>query len=149
MRAGGVHDRPHLIHALFQGQAGRVGDRVGQSGSSLVEHDQASAGRQPAQKPGLGRPRPRRLHVGHEPGNEDQVAGAIAQDLVGDVGIATQSVVSHRCLIWHAVAQQGDQPGPVRHTELAVSSRQVVLDRAGTNAELPGDGAGVGTVGSR
>ena len=71
MRSGGVHDRPHLIHALFQGQAGRVGDRVGQSGSSLVEHDEAPADRKPAQKPGLGGPRPRRLHVGHEPGNED------------------------------------------------------------------------------
>jgi IS6 family transposase len=28
MCAGGVHDRPHVIHALFQGQAGRVGDRL-------------------------------------------------------------------------------------------------------------------------
>jgi pimeloyl-ACP methyl ester carboxylesterase len=57
--------------------------------------------------------------------------------------------VGHRCLIWHIVAQQGDQPDPVRHAELAVSSRQVVLDRAGTKAQLLGDGAGVGTVGSR
>jgi hypothetical protein len=78
MYAGGVHHRPHLIHALFQRQAGRVGDWVGQSGASLVEHDETPAGRQPTQKAGLRRPRPRRFHVGHEPRNEDQIAGAIA-----------------------------------------------------------------------
>jgi hypothetical protein len=58
MRANGVHDRPHLIHALFQGQAGRVGDRVRQSGASLIEHDEAPAGRQSAQKAGERRPCP-------------------------------------------------------------------------------------------
>jgi hypothetical protein len=99
VRAGGVYDRPHLIHALFQGQAGRIGDRVGQSGATLVEHDEAPAGRQPAQEAGMGRPCPCRFHVGYESRNEDKIPWAVAQDLIGDMAIATDRVTGNRCLI--------------------------------------------------
>jgi hypothetical protein len=132
------------VAARAPGEAGRVGDRVGQSGASLVEHDEAPTDREPAQKAGLRRPGPRRFHVGHEAGNEDQVASAVAQDLVGDVSIATEGVTGDRCLVRRSVAQQGDQRGPVRHTELAVSGRQVVLDGAGAEEQPLGNGVGIG-----
>jgi hypothetical protein len=65
------------------------------------------------------------------------------------MAVATDGVTGDRCLIWHAVVQQGDQRGPVRYAEFAVSGRQVVLDRAGTEEKLPRDGASAGTVNSR
>ena len=65
------------------------------------------------------------------------------------MAIATDRVTGNRCLICRAVAQQGDQRGPVRYAELAVSGRQVMLDRAGTEEELLRNGPGVGTVSCR
>ncbi len=47
------------------------------------------------------------------------------------------------------IAQQGDQRGPVRHAELAVSSRQVMLDGAETEEEPLGDRLRISAVGSR
>ena len=65
---------------------------VGQPGAALVEEDQARERGEPLEEARAARLLPVQLEVGDEPGHEDQVDRAVADDLVGDVDVAALRV---------------------------------------------------------
>ena len=96
LRTGRVHDGPDVVHALLQGGQPVERHPVGKAGTPFVEKDQPGEGRQPAQESGEGGLGPEVLEVRHPAHHEDQVQRTVAQHLVGDVDVATTSVVGGR-----------------------------------------------------
>ena len=69
-----------------------AGDRVGEAGAALVEHDQARERREAAEEPPERRVFPVPLDMGEEARHVDQIHGPVADDLVGDVDAAAARV---------------------------------------------------------
>ena len=93
-RAGRVHHRAKIVHALLERRC--AGDVIGHSGSALVEEDQTSELRELEESLRHRRNRPAELDVGDEPGDEDEIEGAVADDLVGDRYVSAPRVVRLR-----------------------------------------------------
>ena len=91
---GGVHDRPDVVDPLLEGR--HLGDRVGQPGAALVEEDQARERAEPLEEASERRRLPLELEVGGEAEDEDQVDRPVADDLVGDRGVAGLGVLRRR-----------------------------------------------------
>ena len=82
-RAGGLHDRTHVVHPLFE--RGVTGHPVGQPGVPLVEQDQPAQRGQPAEEASRLRVFPEQFQVAHQARHEHDVPLALAEDLIGQV----------------------------------------------------------------
>ncbi len=91
---GGVHDRPDVVDPLLERR--HLGDGVGQPGAALVEDDQARERAEPLEEASERRRLPLELEVGGEAEHEDQVDRPVADDLVGDRGVAGLGVLGRR-----------------------------------------------------
>ena len=91
-RAGRVHHRSYVVHALVE--RGELIERHGirESGAALVEEDQAAERRKPTEEPGDARLLPEVLDVGDPAMNEYEVDRALARDLVRDVDVSALRV---------------------------------------------------------
>jgi hypothetical protein len=89
LRAGGVHHRADVVHALLERRHRR--DAIGHSGPATIEQHHARERRQTAQERGERRHLPRLLDVRHPAGDHDHV-GTLAEHLVGDVHVAAARV---------------------------------------------------------
>ena len=94
--SGGVHDSPDVVAPLLEG--GRLDDRVGQPAAALVEDDQARERAEPLEEASHRRRLPLELEVGGEAEDENQVDRPVADDLVGDRGVAGLRVLGLRGL---------------------------------------------------
>ena len=92
--SGGVHDRPHVVDPLLESR--RLRDRVGQPGAALVEDDQARERGEPLEEVGERGHVPEELEVGGEAEHQDEVDRPVADDLVGDRGVAGPGVLRRR-----------------------------------------------------
>jgi hypothetical protein len=84
--SGGVHHRPDVVNPELEGR--HLGDGVGQPVAALVEDDQARERGEPLEEASLRGRLPLELEVGGEAENEDQVDWPVADDLVGNRGVA-------------------------------------------------------------
>src|SRR5829696_1979284 len=91
LRAGGVHDRCHLIRVGLPGRRQGLGQRVGGAGAAAVEQDQPRKRGQPAQEQGRRRVLPLQVHVAEGAQGQHQV-GSFAEHLVGDPVVAHPGV---------------------------------------------------------
>ena len=94
--ARGVHDRLHVVHPLLQRR--RAGHRVGEAGAPLVEDHDPGERAEALEQIGNHRHLPVVLDVRDEARDEDQIEVALAEDLVGDVGVAAERVAGARRL---------------------------------------------------
>jgi hypothetical protein len=94
----GVHDRADVVHAGLEGREAEVA--VGHAGSALVDADHTPERSEPAKEPGQVCGLPGDLDMLDEARNPDQIAGPLAQHLVGDVDLAAARVPGlwqHHC----------------------------------------------------
>ena len=89
-----VHHGEEVVHVL--GERGVAARAVGHAGAALVEQDQPAAGGEAAEETGEGGVLPADLQVAGEAGEEHQVDGAVAQDLVGEGGPAAAGEAGDR-----------------------------------------------------
>ena len=94
LRAGGIHDRAHVIHALFERRYPAVA--VGQAGAPLVKTNHPAERAQPGVKSGGVWKIPMQLDIPDEPVDHDQIKRASAKYLIGDVNIAVFGVPGFR-----------------------------------------------------
>ena len=80
----GIADCLEVVHARLQGRELGIGDPIRESGPALVEEDQAGERSQPFEEARQRRLLPGRLDMGDPAGHPDQVARAVADDLIGD-----------------------------------------------------------------
>lgn len=92
LRPGGVRHRAHIVHPLLQGWQVRVGHAIGHPGAALVEQDQAAERCQAPPESRQERLVPAGLEVRDPAAAVDQVAGPIADHLVGDAHGAAPGV---------------------------------------------------------
>jgi len=91
-RARRLHHRAHVVAPLLESRQRRERHGIGHSGSAFVEAEkptEACEAIQEARHRGLF---PHDLHVGGPPRNEDEIARAIADDLIGDVSFLAPRV---------------------------------------------------------
>lgn len=91
LRADSVHHSAQIIHPFLER---RHRDAIGQSGATLVEHDQTTKRRESLEVSALGWVLPLQLEVRDEWWNVNEVEGSIADDLIGDVHVARLRVPS-------------------------------------------------------
>src|SRR5438552_6761789 len=87
---GRVEDRGQILHPLFE--RGHPLDRVREPRARLVEADHPSKAGQAADRTLDRRELERRLNMGDEPRDEDEIEGSVADDGVGDLEAATLGV---------------------------------------------------------
>ena len=86
LRFGSVHDGVNVVHAGLERQLLLPrNDVVGETGPPSIENDQTREASEALVEPGHLGPVPAQFDVGHEPRDENEVAWAAADDLVGDV----------------------------------------------------------------
>ena len=94
LRAGGVHHRADVVHAILQRR--RRGDRVGKPRAALVEQDQPRERGELVEEARDPRVRPLQVQVRDEARHEHEVERTVADDLVGDVDLTALRVVGLR-----------------------------------------------------
>jgi hypothetical protein len=77
-------------------EIGDAGDAVGKAGAAFVEQDQSRKSGQSIEKVCPFGPFPPQLDVGNKAGHEDEIEGAVADDLIGDAQIAAPGVAGFR-----------------------------------------------------
>src|SRR5204863_2470845 len=94
--AGRIHDRPHIVHPLLEG--GRPHRPIRESGSALVEDDQAPDGVEALEEPNDRRVLPSQVEVAHEALDQYEVPAAVADNLVRDVDATVLHIPDRRPL---------------------------------------------------
>jgi hypothetical protein len=89
-----IHDRAHVVHARFE--IGHAERSVRETGTALVEPDQARNRAESFEEVRMTRLLPVLLEVGDEARDEHEVDRAVAGDLVGDVEVAAARVADRR-----------------------------------------------------
>src|SRR5437762_2457767 len=86
LRAGGIHDRAHVVHALFERRYPAVA--VGQAGAALIETNHPAERAQPGVKSGGVWKIPMQLDIPDEPVDYHEVQRAASEHLISDMDIA-------------------------------------------------------------
>ena len=94
----GVHDRPDVVDPQLERR--HLGDGVRQPGAALVEDDQARERAEPLEEASERRRLPLEFEMGGEAEDEDHVDRPVADDLVGDRGVAGLGVLCRRRGHW-------------------------------------------------
>jgi len=94
LRACGIHDSPHIVHALLE--RGGVQHWIGEAGPAAVEVDHAREGGQALEKAPRRLVLPEQFDVRRESIDADQIEAALAKDLVGEVYVPTSGVFGLR-----------------------------------------------------
>lgn len=92
LAAGCVQDRPGVVHSAFERWQLVIRDTIREPGSTPVEDDETEGGCQPAEEPRDRGLLPVQVEMGDPAGDVQQIEGAVAQDLVGDVDGAASRV---------------------------------------------------------
>jgi len=93
LRSDRFENGPDVIHALLERRQLVVPEPVGESGTALVEENQARERAEPVEEmrhPGVF---PHCLDVRHPAGHEDEIDRAVSHDLIRDVQVATAGVL--------------------------------------------------------
>jgi hypothetical protein len=94
--APGVHDRAHVVHPRLE--VGRAGYAIRKTGAALVEDEHARDPAERAQERRLARHLPLVLDMRDEPGDVDEVDGAVPEHLIGDRHLAAARIARLRDL---------------------------------------------------
>jgi hypothetical protein len=94
VRTRRVHHSAYIVHRRFERL--HLADAIRQAGSALVEHEHPPARRKTLDVTHEQRLLPCRQEVSGDPADEDDVDGALADDLVGDSDVSASGVLDVR-----------------------------------------------------
>jgi hypothetical protein len=92
LRPRGVHYRANVVHPLLEDRQLVHGHPVGETGPTLVEHDQPAERGEPPEEGGLQGVFPGQFDVRDPAGDEDEVDRSVPDHLVGEVDLAALRV---------------------------------------------------------
>ncbi len=118
----GVHHRPEVLHPVLHRRQRLGRHRVGQSGAGLVEQDQPRPLRQAVEEPREGWDVPREIEVRPRAGRQNQIEGALPDDLVRDVQVPRLRVSRPRI---HAPQSRLRARAGTRGTRPAILGRRI------------------------